>query len=225
MNRLSFIDLAFFLTETEASPKHVAGLSIFERPKGSKASWVKSFYNELRSHQEFQPPFNQVIKFSPGRAQWKTVNAVNIDEHLAYHKPAKTLSETELFNYAAKLHEPLLDREKPLWEFHVIDKIAGNRFAIYSKIHHAYADGITISRWMMSTMSPSVRGNTSAAIWEMRNTGASIHNKADQGLLNSTLHTARQSGAVFAGISKLLAQLVLEQVGLTKNASDRQGDG
>ena len=40
MSRLSFLDLAFFLTESEASPKHVAGLSLFKKPPGSAANWV-----------------------------------------------------------------------------------------------------------------------------------------------------------------------------------------
>ncbi len=37
MSKLSLLDLAFFVAESEASPKHVAGLLIFKRPsKGGK---------------------------------------------------------------------------------------------------------------------------------------------------------------------------------------------
>ena len=42
----------------------------------------------------------------------------------------------------ARLHEPVIDRSKPLWEYHLIDGIEGGRFAVYTKVHHAYADGV-----------------------------------------------------------------------------------
>ncbi len=80
MNRLSFIDLAFFLTESEASPKHVAGLSIFKKPLGSNASWVKDFYEELKSHDDIQSPFNHVIKFRSLRGpSWRVADSVDIE--------------------------------------------------------------------------------------------------------------------------------------------------
>ena len=50
---------------------------------------------------------------------------------------------------AAKLHGQLIDREHPLWEFHVFDsikppagmKVEGKLVGFYSKIHHAALDG------------------------------------------------------------------------------------
>lgn len=68
------------------------------------------------------------------------------------------------------LHEPLMDRSKPLWEFHITDKVEGGRFAMYTKIHHAYADGVTMARWMMQSMSPAPAKNTAPAIWEQAGT-------------------------------------------------------
>src|SRR4029434_2741395 len=50
---------------------------------------------------------------------------------------------------AAKLHGQLIDRQHPLWEFHVFDDIKapadmgieGKLVGFYSKIHHAALDG------------------------------------------------------------------------------------
>jgi diacylglycerol O-acyltransferase len=47
MNKLSLLDLAFFVAESEASPKHVAGLMIYKRPARSPASFVADLYREL----------------------------------------------------------------------------------------------------------------------------------------------------------------------------------
>ena len=47
MARLSLLDLAFFIAETPASPKHVAGLHIHQRPKFSKPGAGKGFARAL----------------------------------------------------------------------------------------------------------------------------------------------------------------------------------
>jgi diacylglycerol O-acyltransferase len=49
----------------------------------------------------------------------------------------------------------LLDRDRPLWEFHLIEGIAGRRFAFYFKVHHALVDGITFGRWIDDASSES----------------------------------------------------------------------
>ncbi|MGI9288040.1 MAG: wax ester/triacylglycerol synthase domain-containing protein, partial [Pseudomonadales bacterium] len=111
MSRLSFIDLAFFITESAASPKHVAGLSVFKKPKGSKADWVTRFHAELQSHDHITPPFNHVIDFKSLRGpSWREVEDVDINDHVIYHNPAKILKAQALYDYVARLHEPLMDR-------------------------------------------------------------------------------------------------------------------
>ena len=149
MSRLSLLDLVFFLIETEASPKHVAGLMIFEKAEGSKPSWVRQLAAQLQNHDQPTPPFNQVINFRAlGGPAWRTVDHFDIEDHVIYHEPRHILSEVQLFAYVSKLHEPVMHRDKPLWEFHLIDRIDSNRFAIYVKLHHAYADGMTMSSWL-----------------------------------------------------------------------------
>jgi diacylglycerol O-acyltransferase len=35
-----------------------------------------------------------------------------------------------------------LDRSKPVWEFHFVEGMLDNRFAIIGKVHHALAHGV-----------------------------------------------------------------------------------
>lgn len=63
MKKLSALDLAFFLVESEGSPKHVAGLFLCGKPSGSDASFVSNLAQELRSHDSLEEPFNLVIRF------------------------------------------------------------------------------------------------------------------------------------------------------------------
>ena len=63
MSKLSLLDLAFFIAETEASPKHVAGLLICKRPAKSTVAFARNLYRELLTFTHVKPPFNLVINF------------------------------------------------------------------------------------------------------------------------------------------------------------------
>jgi hypothetical protein len=57
------LDVAFFIAESEASPKHVGGLMICKRPARSKTSFAADLYREFLTFTDVQPPFNRVITF------------------------------------------------------------------------------------------------------------------------------------------------------------------
>lgn len=221
MSRLSFLDLAFFITESAASPKHVAGLSLFKKPARSKAAWVRDLYEELLGHDDVQAPFDQVINFTAlGGPSWQKSRSFDIEEHVFYHKPGKTLDQEALYTLVSDLHEPLMDRKKPLWEFHIIDKVENGNFALYAKIHHAYADGVTISRWMNQVMSTSASDKSLDVFWVHDGTGRQSHeDKTEaQAAFKRLLDANKQWLQTIGGISKLVAQLALEGAGLTTNA-------
>jgi WS/DGAT/MGAT family acyltransferase len=221
MSRLSLLDLAFFLTESQESPKHVAGLMIFKKPSGSSARWVHNLAEELARHDQPVPPFNKVIDFRAlGGPRWREAEHFAIEDHLFYHNPETMLSEKQLFAYVAGLHEPLMDRSKPMWEYHLIDRVAGGRFAVYSKMHHAYADGVTMSRWGADSLNSTAGSRTLKAIWTLPEQGrggedAEASRRAIFGKLLRGLNNWRK---ILSGTAKLTTQLALEQVGLTKNA-------
>ncbi len=222
MSRLSLLDLGFFLTESETSPKHVAGLSIFKKPSGAGANWVQNLAQEYAEFDSPGAPFNQVIDFRAlGGPRWRTSDAFSIDDHLFYHRPEKMLSERDLFAYCSELHEPLMDRDKPMWEFHVIDRVSGGRFAIYNKMHHAYADGVTMSRWGINAMSDSAKARTLKALWKQPAKAAAQADEASEAreqLFDRVVRGTRQWQQIIRGVTKLTTQLALEQFGLTKNA-------
>ena len=49
----------------------------------------------------------------------------------------------DLMELLALAHQPVLDRTRPLWEYHLVDGLPRNRFAVYCKIHHALVDGVS----------------------------------------------------------------------------------
>lgn len=165
MNRLSLLDIGFVLTETASSPKHVAGLLIFALPADLPEDGLAQMVAQLRT-QPVYPPFDQVLALAPpAPPRWTRAARVDTHYHIRHTRLPSPGSEAQLLELAAELHEPLLDRSRPLWEMHVIEGLQGDRMALYFKVHHAYADGITLSRWMVQSLSGSAEDAGTLPLW------------------------------------------------------------
>lgn len=73
----------------------------------------------------------------------------------------------ELLALVARLHGTLLDRHRPLWEFHLIEGLDDNRFAVYGKVHHALTDGVNAVRNTAAMLSDRPTG-TPRPLWGPR---------------------------------------------------------
>lgn len=222
MRKLSLLDLIFFVVESEDSPKHVAGLMRCKKPPKAPANYVKRLFEELRSHDNLTEPFNLVIEFVGLQGpHWKPCENFDIDEHLFYHRPKRSLSWLEAKELAAGFHEPLMDRSKPLWEFHVIDGIQGGRFAVYLKLHHAYADGMTMTSWLSRSLSESPEITDFTPVWELpppRRKASRERKPSLTSTLGKLTGQAWKQVLTAGGIAKLSAQQYLERAGLTREA-------
>ena len=67
------------------------------------------------------------------------------------------------------------DRSRPLWEVQVIDGLGGDlgsgRFVLYQKMHHAYADGVTMARWTAEGLAATPADTTITPVWTLRHGG------------------------------------------------------
>lgn len=222
MRNLSLMDLAFFIAESEDSPKHVAALMLCKKPVNCPASYVKDLLQDVREHSKVAEPFNQVINFlGPLGPHWETCRELSFDDHVFYHHAGKVISWNEAKEKAARLHEPILDRSRPLWEFHVIDGVRGGKFVLYLKLHHAYADGMTMTSWMDKGFSHSADDMEFTPPWAInaekkQPRQASRPQPGD--LLRSLAGLAKQQLRSAGGILKLSAQQAIERAGLTHDA-------
>lgn len=228
MRKLSAMDLAFFIAETEESPKHVAGLMLFSKPRNSPANFGRKLVEELKTHRQLTEPFNLVIRFK-GLAgpSWQPCSQFDIEQHVFYHRKAKACSWKEAKELAARLHEPMMDRSRPLWEYHLIDNIEKARFAIYFKVHHSYADGMTMTNWLNKSLSTSADDPRLQPPWTMKVTGGARGKKSGWSLSESvrTLNELTWGQALTAGgMARLGAQQLLERSGLTRKNVSLQFD-
>ncbi len=222
MKKLSLLDLIFFLVESEDSPKHVAGLMRCSKPKKCPADYGPKLISELKTHTKLMEPFNLVINFLGLKGpQWEICKDFSMDNHVFYHRPKRGLSWLEAKEFVAVLHEPLMDRRKPLWEFHLIDGIKGGKFAVYLKLHHAYADGMTMTSWLNQSLSEAPDAKRLQPVWSMNPPRRIKHKTPKPSLIGSVRKVTGQAWGQLVtagGIAKLSAQQYIERAGLTREA-------
>ncbi|MDX1598128.1 MAG: wax ester/triacylglycerol synthase family O-acyltransferase, partial [Marinobacter sp.] len=61
----------------------------------------------------------------------------------------------------------LMDRERPLWEFHLIEGLRDRQFAVYTKIHHSLVDGVSAMRMAQRMLSPDPEQRDMPPIWAL----------------------------------------------------------
>jgi WS/DGAT/MGAT family acyltransferase len=138
---IPMLDLMFFLTESVDNPRHVGSVLIFRRPARGGAGIPQRIVDAYRRAAP-QPPFNRVPVFrKAGMPLWREVERIDPSHHVLHLALPAPGSDQQLHELIADLHAPMLERHRPGWKMYVIDGLAGGRFAIYHKVHHALVDG------------------------------------------------------------------------------------
>lgn len=165
MPRLSLLDFGFLITETTESPKHVAALMLFELPADAPPSFTEDLVQQYLTS-EVGAPFNQRVK-SPLFGLPETVRdqKLDLEYHVRHSGLPKPGTMDQLLHLVSRLHSRRLDRNRPLWEFHVIEGVEGGRFALYIKMHHALIDGASAVRKMAACLSDSAEDRTLRPFW------------------------------------------------------------
>ena len=139
--RLSSLDSVFLYLERKECPMHIGSTSIFEG---------KLTYQDLVKHIEDRlfllPRYVQKIvpdPFNLAHPTWESAEDFDIKNHIFKVRQKKPLSEKELVRVAGELMSGVMDRNKPLWEIHVVERVEGNRSAMIAKVHHCMVDGIS----------------------------------------------------------------------------------
>lgn len=166
MRRLSLIDSAFLLAESAGSPKHVAGLQLFRKPRRAPPGYLDRLVGQLLQRPA-GAPFDQRVRYSlGGMPGWERATGFSLGDHVFRHTLGPGADLRGLLRHVAALHARILDRDRPLWECHVLEGLSGGRFAVYFKIHHACADGLTVARWLARPLAETPGPTVARAYWE-----------------------------------------------------------
>lgn len=153
--KLSLLDSGWLMMETRETPMHVAGLQLFTLPEDAPADYLEQLYQRMLAVPAVGRPFNQKLSSRlPGAldASWVEDEHFDIQYHVRHSALPRPGRIRELLALVSRLHAHRLDRSRPLWECHLIEGVEGNRFAVYTKMHHAMIDGVAGARLMASRM-------------------------------------------------------------------------
>lgn len=150
--RISAFDSLFLLGESRQIMMHVAGMMIFELPEGASPDYLRQLGQRMKDSAALFPPWNRRPTMPDAlwnpRNRWKEEADVDMDYHVRRLALPAPGDERELGVLISRLHSNPLDFSRPLWEVYVIEGLERNRFAIYTKVHHALMDGYTAVRSM-----------------------------------------------------------------------------
>jgi WS/DGAT/MGAT family acyltransferase len=93
--------------------------------------------------------FRQKAVDTPGGAFWVADREFDLDDHVQRIALPKPGGRAELQALVSDLASTPLDHDKPLWQFHVVQRY-GRGSALITRIHHCYADGIALVQVLLS---------------------------------------------------------------------------
>ena len=139
---MPLLDLAFLLLDRPETPANVGALLLFDPPPGRRASAAASRIARAYRAAAPSPPFDSVPDLTVlALPRWRRAGSIDLDRHVLRETLEPPGNLIDLCRHVARLHEPPLDRSRPLFEVHVIDGLASGQVAVYLKSHHSYWDG------------------------------------------------------------------------------------
>lgn len=84
-----------------------------------------------------------------GALYWQDDPDFDLERHLIHVQLPAPGDRAALHGYISDQVSQPLDRDRPLWQAHLIDGYEGGA-AVYARIHHAVADGVSLVRLLLS---------------------------------------------------------------------------
>jgi diacylglycerol O-acyltransferase len=138
------LDAAFLHMDTPSTHWHVLGVAVLDSRSGPERFDAKVLRRVLadRLHR-VDVLQRRVVDQAVGLSQphWLPTD-VDLETHVSTVVLPDGSGLPELAALAGEMGSTPLPRDRPLWEFVVVEGLAGDRQAIVAKIHHALVDGV-----------------------------------------------------------------------------------
>jgi diacylglycerol O-acyltransferase / wax synthase len=140
-DRLTPLDASFLRIEDHSAHMHVASVLTFAGEPPEYDELVADVGERLH----LVPRYRQRVVSPPlgiGMPRWVDDPHFNLRYHVRHSALPEPGGEAELRALAGRVFAQPLDHDKPLWEIWLVEGLAGDRFALVTKTHHALVDGI-----------------------------------------------------------------------------------
>jgi diacylglycerol O-acyltransferase len=150
LKRLGGWDAVLLYNETVNLHQHTLKIAIVDASECDGFGFER-FRQTLARRLHLLEPLRYRLVDIPGRmhhAMWLENDDVDLDYHVRRLQIEAPGGRRELDAAIGRVAATALDRSRPLWEFHFVEGMADNRFAIIGKVHHALADGVASANLM-----------------------------------------------------------------------------
>jgi WS/DGAT/MGAT family acyltransferase len=136
--RLNALDVAFLCLE-DTAPMHMGAVAVFDakqtfRPGRVAARMAARVERVVRLRRRIHAAW-----LPPGGAYWSEDTGFDVDYHIRRHS-LRSAAPDDLAEVCGDLMADPLDLSRPPWQFHIVTGLAGGRFAVVAKFHHALCD-------------------------------------------------------------------------------------
>ncbi|OBF56276.1 diacylglycerol O-acyltransferase [Mycobacterium sp. 852002-50816_SCH5313054-b] len=139
------MDAMLLYSETPNLHTHTLKVAILDPTESAADFGFEAFRHHVRRRLHLLEPLRYKLVDIPWHLHhpmWQEGCEVDLDYHLRRVRVPAPGGRRELDDLIGEIASTPLDRGRPLWEFHFAEGLAGGRFALIGKIHHALADGV-----------------------------------------------------------------------------------
>ena len=150
--RMTSLDASFLYLEQPHALLHVAGIYTFARPLD-----YERLVRYVRDRLPLIPRYTQravMVPLNLSHPTWEPDPHFDIHRHIERHKLSSPGNDAALAALCARLFAEPLDRSRPLWEMHFIERY-GNGCALLAKTHHCMIDGASGVQLLNLLMDPT----------------------------------------------------------------------
>jgi diacylglycerol O-acyltransferase len=148
-DQLTPLDASFLELEEgdESAHMHVGWAMLFEPlPEGGTPS-LRQVRELLERRLDLLPRFRHRLS-SPRTGSfswpsWEPDPSFDVADHVRHATLPAPGGDAELLEWLGDFYSHRLDRSRPLWEMTLLDGLAGDSWAIATKVHHSLVDGIS----------------------------------------------------------------------------------
>jgi WS/DGAT/MGAT family acyltransferase len=152
MKQLNIQDAGFIIQETDKTPMHICGVSIYNQPplKGKQRASYDEIIDYIQARIHVAPIMQQKLKRVPGdwdRPYWIKDSDFSLRQHINHIALPAPGDRKQFYKLCSDIMSRPLNLKKPLWEIWIveglndIEDLNQSSFALITKIHHACVDG------------------------------------------------------------------------------------
>ena len=167
---MSRVDTAWLRMERPTNPMMITGVLMFDEPI-TLAKLRKVIEKRFLAYTRFRM---KPVEIAGGMA-WQDDEDFDLDWHVRLSALPGRADQKALERFAGNLASSPLDKTKPLWQFHLVEKYHGGS-ALIARIHHSYADGIALVQVLLSltdTTAHPEKGTPLSKAW-LKEDGAKV---------------------------------------------------